>query len=69
DFKNAFVHAPIDKEIYVKLPPGFINNKSILLNNNKIENYNNINKTMLENKYIVCKLNKALYRLKQSPRL
>ena len=40
DVKNAFVHADVDKEIYVIQPIGF------------------------EKGSKVCKLNKALYRLK-----
>jgi hypothetical protein len=65
DIKNAFVHANIDKEIYVEQPLGFENNNYINKNINKrlkIDNNNNSNK-------IVCRLNKALYGLKQSPRL
>jgi len=27
DIKNAFIHIEIDKEIYIKQPIGFINNK------------------------------------------
>ena len=45
DIKNAFIHANIDKEIYVIQPTGFAQNTK------------------------VCKLKKALYSLKQSPRL
>jgi hypothetical protein len=45
DFKNAFLHAEIEEEIYVEQPIGFYKNKTK-----------------------VCKLNKTLYGLKQSPR-
>jgi hypothetical protein len=68
DVKNAFVHANIDTEIYTELPTGYyinnINNNGYYTNNINNNGYytNNIN-----NK--VCKLNKAIYGLKQSPRL
>ena len=52
DVTNAFVHAEIDKEIYVDLPTGY----NIIMNK---EHDNNK----------VCRLNIALYGLKQSPRL
>ena len=69
DVKNAFVHASIDKEIYIELPIGFenkysSNNNYNSTNTNKRSKLNNIS----SNKK-VCKLNKALYGLKQSPRL
>ena len=47
DVKNAFVHAKIDKEIYMIQPTGFGQKDPVK----------------------VCKLNKVLYGLKQSPRL
>ena len=56
DIKNAFVHADIDKEIYVKQPTGYTQKMS---QNSPITSQNQI----------VCKLKKALYGLKQSPRL
>ena len=67
DFKNAFVHATIDKEIYVEQPIDYINNLNII-NNNNID-YNIILSKTKDNKDLVYKLNKALYGLKQSPRL
>jgi Reverse transcriptase (RNA-dependent DNA polymerase)/gag-polypeptide of LTR copia-type/Integrase core domain/GAG-pre-integrase domain len=59
DIKNAFVHADIDKEIYMEQPIGFESNYYNNNNNNK----------RTKNPNLVCKLNKALYGLKQSPRL
>jgi hypothetical protein len=68
DIKNAFVHANIDKEIYMEQPLGFENNNNYIIDNN-----NNNNKRLKinnnNNNKLVCKLNKALYGLKQSPRL
>jgi len=66
DFKNAFVHATIDKEIYVEQPIGYNNNSRDprIINSIKSTKCRNINSNNL-----VCKLNKALYGLKQSPRL
>lgn len=61
DVKNAFIHAAIDKEIYVEQPHGFIKIEDLTNNENK---HTNSKKTSL-----YCKLNKALYGLKQSPRL
>jgi hypothetical protein len=66
DFKNAFLHADIDEEIYIEQPIGYLNNKNIINNN-----YNNYNKIVEQarSSNLVYKLNKALYSLKQSPRL
>ena len=62
DVKNAFVHADIDKEIYIEQPIGFEDyNKKDLI---KLD-YNK--KIRLENPSplkLICKLNKALYGLK-----
>jgi hypothetical protein len=81
DVKNAFVHADIDKEIYIEQLIGFekeayikddyklINNISFAGNKRlKTDNISSSNKSITNNK-LVCKLNKALYGLKQSPRL
>ena len=85
DVKNAFVHANIDKEIYVEQPTGFekesnkddyriINDKNISsIINKRLKTNNNINNNTNNNtntnNKLVYKLNKALYELKQSLRL
>lgn len=69
DVKNAFIHAKIDKEIYVKQPTGFerpINSYNSY--KNSLNSYYTSNTTS-NTPYKVCKLQKALYGLKQSPRL
>jgi hypothetical protein len=80
DVKNAFVHANIDKEIYIEQPIGFEKEAHIKDNYKLINNISTDNKRVktetlskrkesFSNNKLVCKLNKALYGLKQSPRL
>ena len=53
DFKNAFLNAPMDKELYMELPPGL----EYVMDVGKLE------------KGTVCKLERGLYGAKQSPAL
>ena len=73
DVKNAFVHANIDANIYVKQPISLKryynknSNKYKLIKN--VPNFESNNRNKPELLKLYCKLNKALYELKQSPRL
>lgn len=71
DVKNAFIHAKIDKEIYVEQPHGFLKSMSNPSKASSRQPAGNAtsNKTMKNAKALYCKLHKALYGLKQSPRL
>lgn len=61
DVKNAFLHGDIDETVYMKLPQGYAGpGKPITTTQG--ESYVDLNPTK------VCKLNKTLYGLKQSPR-
>jgi hypothetical protein len=79
DIKNAFVHANINKEIYIEQLISFekeahIKDNYKLINNTSTDNKRVKTETLNKRKEsppnkLVCKLNKALYGLKQSPRL
>ena len=62
DIGNAFVHSPIQEEIYIKIPANVTN----IMVNNIDTNYS---KYLCKNGMIYARLNKALYGLVESPAL
>ncbi|KAI0992373.1 hypothetical protein K3495_g15813 [Podosphaera aphanis] len=66
---NAFIHAEIDKEIYVEQPHGFANGQTTNKHIPKHDQNQKQKKIQLNQDKKYCRLNKALYGLKQSSRL
>lgn len=58
DFKNAFLNAPLDEDVYIFQPEGF----------EKTAGATGTTGTSTGGPKLVCKLNRALYGLKQAPR-
>ena len=62
------MHADIDEEVYIEQPEGYLNNKLIIKDSKGDYNsYSTIRELSKSRK--VLRLKKALYSLKQSPRL
>ena len=57
DVQNAFLHGVLEEEVYMRQPPGFENEVALIPKKKENE----------VAPHLVCKLDKAIYGLKQAP--